>query len=63
MDKPYNQIPYEFTDEEFSLQNEEDLHKMLYNLKERDSERFNLKEAITSLFDDIIDIEVTKNKN
>lgn len=63
MDKPYTQFPYEFRDEEFSLQNEEDLHKMLYNLKERDSERFNLfKEAITSLFDDIIDIEVTKTK-
>ena len=63
MDKPYQQASFEFIDEESSFPDSEDLYKMLYSLKENNPYQFDLfKEAIISLFDDIVDFEITKTK-
>ena len=63
MDSQYQDLPFEMSDSYDSLSDTNDIPKLLNALKDKFPDRFALfKEAITTLFPEISDIEVVKAK-
>lgn len=63
MDTQYENVPFEFENPGISPSYANDIPKLLSTLKDTNPAKFSLfKEAITTLFPDIIDLEVVKAK-
>ena len=63
MDTKYEDIPFVLNEPSLSISSTEVIPRLLDNLKETNPDRFILfKEAITTLFPEIIDVEVVKAK-